>query len=127
MSFIAAGESHRADVPGRARHLAGARSNKTHFSGVGRAPNLHQLHAFGVLVKSSTADRHHSKLNGTVFGMHYWSECLRGQAATYRKFAEQADDPVVKRNLLELTSDCEEVVPVVKLNPGILVMQSAQD
>jgi len=32
-----------------------------------------------------------------------------GQAATYRKFAEQADDPVVKRNLLELTSDCEEV------------------
>src|SRR5258708_1060654 len=65
--------------------------------------------AFGVLVKSSTADRHHSNLNGTVFGMHYWSECLRGQAATYRKFAEQADDPVVKKNLLELTSDCEEV------------------
>src|SRR5258707_15874119 len=54
-------------------------------------------------------DRHHSNLNGTVFGTRYWSECLRGQAATYRKFAEQADDPVVKRNLLELTSDCEEV------------------
>jgi hypothetical protein len=110
----AAGESHRADVPGRVRHLPGARSlvtrsNKAHFNGVGRAPNLHQLHAFGVLVKSSTADRHHSNLNGTGFGMHYWSECLRGQAATYRKFAEQADDPVVKRNLLELTSGCEEV------------------
>jgi hypothetical protein len=41
--------------------------------------------------------------------MHYWSECLRGQAATYRKLAEQAVDPVVKNNLLELTSDCEEV------------------
>ena len=88
---------------------ARARSNKAHFNGVGRAPNLHQLHAFGVLVKRSTADRHHSNLNGTVFGMHYWSEYLRGQAAAYRKFAEQADDPVVKRNLLELTSDCEEV------------------
>jgi hypothetical protein len=56
-----------------------------------------------------TADCHHSKLNGTVFGMHYWSECLRGQAASYRKLAEQADDPVVKQNLLELTCDCEEV------------------
>jgi hypothetical protein len=56
-----------------------------------------------------TADRHHSKLNGTVFGMHYWSECLRGQAATYRKLAEQADDPIIKKNLLELTWDCEEV------------------
>ena len=41
--------------------------------------------------------------------MHYWSECLRGQAASYRKLAEQADDPVVKKNLLELTWDCEEV------------------
>jgi hypothetical protein len=64
---------------------------------------------FGVPVKSASADRHHSKLNGTVFGMLYWSECLRVQAATYRKFAEQADDPVVKNNLLELTLDCEEV------------------
>ena len=59
--------------------------------------------------ESSTADCHHSKLNGTVFGMHYWTECLRGQAATYRKLAEQTDDPVVKKNLLELTSVCEEV------------------
>jgi hypothetical protein len=47
-----------------------------------------------------TADCHHSKLNGTVFGMHYWSECLRGQAASYRKLAEQADDPVVKKTCL---------------------------
>ena len=44
-----------------------------------------------------------------LFGMHYWSECLRGQAASYRNLAEQADDPVVKKNLLELTWDCEEV------------------
>jgi hypothetical protein len=41
--------------------------------------------------------------------MHYWYECLRGQAATYRKFAEQTDDPVVKKNLFELTSVCEEI------------------
>jgi hypothetical protein len=59
--------------------------------------------------ESSTADYHHSKLNGTLFDMHYWPECLRGQAATYRKLAEQTDDPVVKKNLLELTSVCEEV------------------
>jgi hypothetical protein len=59
--------------------------------------------------ESSTADCHHSKLNGTVFGMHYWSECLRGQAATYRKLAEQTDDPVLKKNSLELASVCEQV------------------
>jgi hypothetical protein len=41
--------------------------------------------------------------------MHYWPECLRGQAATYRKLAEQTDDPVVKKNLLALMSVCEEV------------------
>ena len=59
--------------------------------------------------ESSTADCHHSKFNGTVFGMHYWPECLRGQAAMYRKLAEQTDDPVVKKNLLALMSVCEEV------------------
>ena len=59
--------------------------------------------------ESSTADCHHSKLNGTVFGMHYWPECLRGQAATYRKLAGQTDDPVIKDELLELASVCEEV------------------
>jgi hypothetical protein len=59
--------------------------------------------------ESSTAGCHHSKLNGTVYGMHYWPECLRGQAATYRKLAEQTDDLVVKKNLLELTSVCEQV------------------
>jgi hypothetical protein len=48
-------------------------------------------------------------LQAQRYGMHYWSEGLRGQAAAYRKLAEQTDDPVVKRNLLELTSDCEEV------------------
>jgi hypothetical protein len=41
--------------------------------------------------------------------MHYWPECLRGQAATYRKLGEQTDDPVVKKNLLALMSVCEEV------------------
>jgi hypothetical protein len=41
--------------------------------------------------------------------MHYWPECLRGQAATYQKLAEETDNPVVKKHLLELTSVCEEV------------------
>jgi hypothetical protein len=41
--------------------------------------------------------------------MHYWPECLRGQAATYRKLAQRTDDAVVKQNLLELTSVCEQI------------------
>ena len=59
--------------------------------------------------ESSTADCHHSKLNGTVFGMHDWPDSLRGQAAMYRKLAEQTDDPFVKHELLGLASVCEEV------------------
>ena len=38
-----------------------------------------------------------------------WPDYLRDQAAMYRKLAEQADDPVVKTELLELASVCEEV------------------
>jgi hypothetical protein len=38
-----------------------------------------------------------------------WPDCLRDQAAMYRKLAEEADDPVVKTELLELASVCEEV------------------
>jgi hypothetical protein len=64
---------------------------------------------FGVLVKAPLRIVTHSKPNDTVFGMHYWSECLRGQAATYRKLAEQTDDPVLKKNSLELASVCEQV------------------
>ncbi len=54
-------------------------------------------------------DCDHSKLNGAVFGMHDWPDSLRGQAAMYRKLAEEADDPFVKNELLELASVCEEV------------------
>jgi hypothetical protein len=54
-------------------------------------------------------DGDHSKLNGTVFGMHDWPDCLRGQAAMYRKLAEQTDDPVVKNELLALAYVCDEV------------------
>jgi hypothetical protein len=54
-------------------------------------------------------DGHESKLNGTVFGMHDWPDSLRGQAALYRKLAEQTDDPFVKSELLELASVCEEI------------------
>jgi hypothetical protein len=46
--------------------------------------------------------------------MHYWPECLRGKAATYRQLAEQADDPVVKNEMLELASVCEEVADSIE-------------
>ena len=58
--------------------------------------------------ESSAMDCHDSKLNGTVFGTHDWPYHLRGQAAMYRKLAEQTDDPTVKNELLELASVCEE-------------------
>jgi hypothetical protein len=38
-----------------------------------------------------------------------WPDYLRDQAAMYRGLAEQADDPVVKTEMLELASVCEEV------------------
>ena len=38
-----------------------------------------------------------------------WPDSLRDQAAMYRRLAEQADDPVVKNEMLELASVCEEV------------------
>ena len=38
-----------------------------------------------------------------------WPDYLRDQAAMYRQLAEQADDPVVKNEMLELASVCEEV------------------
>jgi hypothetical protein len=54
-------------------------------------------------------DCDHPKLNGAVFGMHDWPDSLRGQATLYRRLAEEADDPFVKNELLELASVCEEV------------------
>jgi hypothetical protein len=40
--------------------------------------------------------------------MHY-SDYLPEQAATYRQFAEAAEDAVAKQELLELAAVCEEV------------------
>ena len=37
------------------------------------------------------------------------SDYLRDQAVMYRKLAEQANDPVIKNEMLELASVCEEV------------------
>jgi hypothetical protein len=54
-------------------------------------------------------DCHRSKLNGTVFGIHDWLTYLREQAATCRKRVAQADDPLVKTELLALASVCEEI------------------
>jgi hypothetical protein len=38
-----------------------------------------------------------------------WADYLRDQAAMYRKLAEQADDAVVKNEMLELAFVCVEV------------------
>ena len=38
-----------------------------------------------------------------------WSDYLRDEAAKYRQAAEQTDDPVIKSEMLELASVCEEV------------------
>ena len=54
-------------------------------------------------------DCDHSKLNGTVFGIHDWLNYLQDQAAKYRKLVEQADDPLVKTELLALASVCDEI------------------
>jgi hypothetical protein len=54
-------------------------------------------------------DSHRFKLNGAVFGMNDWPDCVRGQAALYRNLAEQTDDPVVKHELLALAFVCDEV------------------
>jgi len=37
------------------------------------------------------------------------ADYLRDQAAMYRQIAEQSDDPVIKNEMLELASVCEEV------------------
>jgi len=37
------------------------------------------------------------------------ADYLGDQAVMYRKLAEEADDPVVKNEMLELASVCEEV------------------
>ena len=50
-----------------------------------------------------------SKLNGTVFGVHDWLDYLRDQVAMCRKLVAQADDPLVKTELLALASVCEEI------------------
>ena len=38
-----------------------------------------------------------------------WADYLRDQATMYLQLAEQADDPAVQNEMLELASVCEEV------------------
>ena len=54
-------------------------------------------------------DCDHSKLNGNLFGIQDWLDYLRDQSATCRKLVEQADDPLVKTEMLALASVCEEI------------------
>jgi hypothetical protein len=46
--------------------------------------------------------------NGAVFSIHDWLNYLQGQAAVYRKLVEQADDPLIKSELLALASVCDD-------------------
>ena len=45
-----------------------------------------------------------------MFGIHDLQNYLRDQSAMCRKFVEQADDPLVKTELLALALVCEEIV-----------------
>jgi hypothetical protein len=56
-----------------------------------------------------------------------WPDYLRDEAAKYRKLAEQTDDPVVKNELLELASVCEEVASNIEdhLTGGWVVTHAA--
>ncbi|QIG98216.1 MULTISPECIES: hypothetical protein [unclassified Bradyrhizobium] len=59
--------------------------------------------------ESSAMDCDRSKPNGTVFGIHDWLNYLRDQTAKCKKLVEQADDPLVKAELLALASVCKEI------------------
>ena len=66
--------------------------------------------SFTHLVSSESSTMcHHSKLNGTMFGIDDWLNYLWDQAAMCRKLVEHADDPFVKTELLALASVCEEI------------------
>ena len=58
-----------------------------------------------IFLETSSLSRH------CLFGPHNmeWSDYLRDEAAKYRKLAEQTDDPLIKSEMLELASVCEEV------------------
>jgi uncharacterized protein Yka (UPF0111/DUF47 family) len=43
-----------------------------------------------------------------------WPDYLRDQAAMYRQLAEQTDDPVVKKEMLELASVCDDVADSIE-------------
>jgi hypothetical protein len=45
-----------------------------------------------------------------------WPDYLRDQAAMYRQLAEQEDDAVVKNEMLELASVCEDVANNIEDN-----------
>ena len=43
-----------------------------------------------------------------------WADYLRDQATMYLQLAEQADDPAVQNEMLELASVCEEVAKTAR-------------
>jgi hypothetical protein len=51
------------------------------------------------------------RLSARLIGLHNmdWPDYLRDEAAKYRQLAEQTDDPLIKAEMLELASVCEEV------------------
>jgi hypothetical protein len=41
-----------------------------------------------------------------------WDDYLRDEARKYRKLAEEADDPLIKQQLLELANICDKL-PII--------------
>jgi hypothetical protein len=51
--------------------------------------------------------------SSVFYGMD-WPDYLRDQAAMYRRLAEQTDDPVVKKEMLELAAVCDDVADSIE-------------
>jgi hypothetical protein len=54
-------------------------------------------------------------MKGLIWGQIFlgarmdWDDYLRDEARKYRKLAEEADDPLIKQELLELADVCDKV------------------
>jgi hypothetical protein len=46
--------------------------------------------------------------------MFHYSDYLREEAAKYRKLADEAADPLIKQEFLELAEVCEEVADKIE-------------
>lgn len=62
-------------------------------------------------------DCHDTKLNGSGGGTQGWPDRLREHAAIYRaigKLPSGAGDPIIRSELLDLASTCEEIADYIE-------------